>query len=124
MAPGPFVPGGRTQRLPTIRDSVCHVAHGGRPARRQALSRRPVPCGSSLLDRIVSTSRERSGRPVFLAIVVSVGLIVVAVRFTRRGRTLVVLPPSDTISTMHMELSKRRTARTRAALDAATLELR
>ena len=47
-----------------------------------------------------------------------------AFRFARRPRRLVMLPASETISTMNMELSKRRTAKTRAALEAATLELR
>jgi hypothetical protein len=57
-------------------------------------------------------------------VVLAVVVLASAVVFARRRRRIVMLPASETISTMHMELSKRRTAKTRAALEAATLELR
>jgi hypothetical protein len=48
----------------------------------------------------------------------------VTVRLARRRRMLFTVSPSESISTMHLELSKRQTAKTRAALDAATAALR
>jgi hypothetical protein len=48
----------------------------------------------------------------------------IVLRFARRRRTLFSVVPSESISTIHVELSKRQTARTRAALDAATAALR
>ena len=49
---------------------------------------------------------------------------VVVLRFARRRRTLFTVLPSESISTIHVELSKRRTAKKRAALEAATDALR
>jgi hypothetical protein len=48
----------------------------------------------------------------------------VTVPLARRRRMLFTVSPSESISTMHLELSKRQTAKTRAALDAATAALR
>ena len=49
---------------------------------------------------------------------------VVVLRFARRRRTLFTVLPSESISTIHVELSKRQTAKKRAALEAATEALR
>ena len=49
---------------------------------------------------------------------------VVVLRFARRRRTLFTVLPSESISTIHVELSKRQTAKKRAALEAATDALR
>ena len=49
---------------------------------------------------------------------------VVVLRFVRRRRTLFTVLPSESISTIHVELSKRQTAKKRAALEAATDALR
>jgi hypothetical protein len=56
-----------------------------------------------------------------------VGLIVIFVfahRFARHRRSLFTMLPSESISTFHVEISRRQTAKTRAALDAATASLR
>jgi len=45
-------------------------------------------------------------------------------RFARRRRTLFTVLPSGSVSTIPLEMSKRQTAKTRAALDAATAALR
>jgi hypothetical protein len=49
---------------------------------------------------------------------------VFVLRLARRRRTLFTVLPSESISTIHFELSRRQTAKTRAALDAATAALR
>ena len=49
---------------------------------------------------------------------------VVVLRFARRRRTLFTVLPSESISTIHVELSNRQTAKKRAAPEAATEELR
>ncbi|HEX9289222.1 MAG TPA: hypothetical protein VF904_06860 [Anaeromyxobacteraceae bacterium] len=45
-------------------------------------------------------------------------------RFARRRRSVFTVLPSDSVSTMPLAMSKRQTAKTRAALDAATAALR
>jgi hypothetical protein len=50
--------------------------------------------------------------------------VVLVLAAARRRRTLFTLLPSESISTIHVELSKKHTAKTRAALDAATAALR
>jgi hypothetical protein len=45
-------------------------------------------------------------------------------RLVRRRRTLFTVLPSESISTIHVEMSKKHSAKTRAALDAATSALR
>ena len=45
-------------------------------------------------------------------------------RFVRRRRELFPVLPSEPISILNMALARRRTAQTRAALDAATQALR
>ena len=50
--------------------------------------------------------------------------IVLVLRFSRRRRTLFTVLPFESISTIHLEMSKRQTAKKRAALDAATAALR
>ncbi len=47
-----------------------------------------------------------------------------ALRFARRRRTLFTVLPSESISTIHVSMSNKQTARTRAALAAATAALR
>ncbi len=47
-----------------------------------------------------------------------------ALRFGRRRRVLFTVLPSESISTIHVQMSKRQTAKTRAALEAATATLR
>lgn len=51
-------------------------------------------------------------------------VIVLALRLARRRRSRFMVLPSESISTIHVELSKRQPARTRAALEAATATLR
>jgi hypothetical protein len=48
----------------------------------------------------------------------------VLLRLGRRRRELIEVSPSEPISPMHLELSKKRTGETKAALDAATELLR
>jgi len=50
--------------------------------------------------------------------------IVAVLRFSRRRRALFTVLPSESISTIHMGMSKKQTSRKRAALDAATAALR
>jgi hypothetical protein len=50
--------------------------------------------------------------------------VVVVLRFARRRRALFTVLPSESISTFNLQMSKRQTAKTRAALDAATATLR
>jgi hypothetical protein len=50
--------------------------------------------------------------------------LVLAVRVLRRRRALFTVLPSESISTMHLAMSKRHSAKTRAALDVATEALR
>ena len=45
-------------------------------------------------------------------------------RFARRRRALFTVLPSESISTIHVEMTKRQNAKKRAALDAATAALR
>jgi hypothetical protein len=45
-------------------------------------------------------------------------------RFAKRRRARFTVLPSESISTIHLEMSKRQTAKTRAALDAASAALR
>lgn len=52
------------------------------------------------------------------------GIAGVLVFRLRRRRTLFAVLPSEAISTIHGDLAKRRNAKTQAALDAATSELR
>jgi hypothetical protein len=47
-----------------------------------------------------------------------------AVRFARRRRRIFTVAPSESISTLHLEMSRKHTTKTRAALDAATAALR
>jgi hypothetical protein len=47
-----------------------------------------------------------------------------ALRLARRRRTLVTVLPSDSISTIHVAMTRKHTARTKAALEAATEALR
>jgi hypothetical protein len=49
---------------------------------------------------------------------------VVVFRLARRRRALFTVSPSESISTLHVDLTRKRTAKTRAALDAATAALR
>jgi len=51
-------------------------------------------------------------------------MLAIAVRLLRRRRALFPVLPSEPVSTMHLELSKRQSARTRQALDVATQALR
>jgi hypothetical protein len=48
---------------------------------------------------------------------------VVVFRFARRRRTLFTVLPSESISTIHVEMTRKHTAKTRAALEAATAAL-
>jgi len=50
--------------------------------------------------------------------------LVVVFRFARRRRTLFTVLPSMSISTIHVEMARKHTAKTRAALEAATEALR
>jgi hypothetical protein len=45
-------------------------------------------------------------------------------RLARRRRSLFVVSPSESISTLHVAMSRKQTAKTRAALEAATGALR
>ena len=56
--------------------------------------------------------------------IVGVVVLGLAVRLLRRRRALFMVLPSESISTMHLEMSKRHSAKTRAALDVATEALR
>jgi hypothetical protein len=49
---------------------------------------------------------------------------VFALRFAWRRRALFTVLPTESISTLHGQMSKRQTAETKAALDAATATLR
>lgn len=49
---------------------------------------------------------------------------VLVLRFARRRRKLFTVLPSESISTIHLEMTKKQSAKTRAALDAATAALR
>lgn len=51
-------------------------------------------------------------------------LVAIGFRLARRRRTLVAVSLSDSISTVHLERSKRHDAKKKAALDAATSSLR
>lgn len=44
--------------------------------------------------------------------------------FARRRKGRVEVAPGDPVSTLHLDMSKKQTKRTRAALDAATSTLR
>jgi hypothetical protein len=57
-------------------------------------------------------------------VLLAVVALVILVLFARRRRALFTVSPSDAISTMHLEMTKRQTAKKRAALDAATASLR
>jgi hypothetical protein len=56
------------------------------------------------------------------ALLAGLVLVVVVVHFRRRRKLFMVLR-SEPISTMHTEMSRRHTKKTRAALEAATAEL-
>jgi hypothetical protein len=51
-------------------------------------------------------------------------VFVLVIRLARRRRRLFTVSSSDSISTIHLEMTKKQTAKTRAALDAATAALR
>jgi hypothetical protein len=57
-------------------------------------------------------------------LVLALVLAAVAVRLVRRRRAVVLVSPSETISTLNTDRSKKTTKDTRAALDAATRLLR
>lgn len=53
------------------------------------------------------------------------GLVFLVVRrLARRRRMPFLILPSESISTIHVEMSKKQTAKTKAALEAATAALR
>jgi hypothetical protein len=49
---------------------------------------------------------------------------IIVLRLARRRRAQFTVRPSEPISTIHLEMSKKQTAKVRAALDAATSALR
>lgn len=57
---------------------------------------------------------------------VLLGIVVfaVVVRLAKRRRAQFTMLPSEPLSTMHLQMAKKHTSRTRAALDAATSSLR
>jgi hypothetical protein len=50
--------------------------------------------------------------------------LVFVLRLARRRHTLFTVLPSDSISTIHMAMARKHTAKAKAALDAATEALR
>lgn len=50
--------------------------------------------------------------------------LVVVLRLARRRHTVLTVLPSDSISTIHVAMTRKHTAKTKAALDAATKALR
>jgi hypothetical protein len=50
--------------------------------------------------------------------------LVFVLRLARRRHTLFTVLPSDSISTIHVAMTRKHTAKTKAALDAATEALR
>ncbi|MFL5264766.1 MAG: hypothetical protein ACJ79R_02400 [Anaeromyxobacteraceae bacterium] len=57
-------------------------------------------------------------------VVLGVIVFAVIVRLAKRRRAQFTMLPSEPLSTMHLQMAKKHTSRTRAALDAATSSLR
>jgi hypothetical protein len=62
-------------------------------------------------------------RMMMWLLIAAVALVLV-LRLVRRRRTLFTVLPSDSISTIHVEMTRKHTAKTKAALESATESLR
>jgi predicted site-specific integrase-resolvase len=72
----------------------------------------------------VRADLDRQVARVMSWVVLGVIVFAVVVRLAKRRRAQFTMLPSEPLSTMHLQMAKKHTSKTRAALDAATSSLR